>query len=156
MANTVQTDIMAMNAQGTFTYDLVPLHDPSTSIRLLQLCPTKNFTDDLQCRIYAKLLEETGRYHALSYAWGENKKTHEISIINFPREAKDKTRMQDPLDYDRGRTCAKLSLPITASLDICLRHLRGLFCSQGLILTIWIDQICINQDFDDENHIKCG
>ncbi|KAK1775420.1 heterokaryon incompatibility protein [Copromyces sp. CBS 386.78] len=150
MADTVRTSIMKTNAQGTFTYDLVPLHDPSTSIRLLQLCPAQNFADDLQCRIYVRPLGETGKYYALSYTWGENKKTHEISIINFPRESKDKTRMQDPLEYDRSRTCAKLSLPITASLDICLRHLRRLFCSQGLILTIWIDQICINQDFDDE------
>lgn len=135
---------METNAQGTsFTYDLVPLRDPSTSIRLLELCPAPNFTDDLKCRIYAKPLGETGKYFALSYAWGGNKKTHEISVINSPQETRDgETWMQGPLNY------ASLNLPITASLDICLRHLRDLSADPTLI--IWIDQICINQDSNDE------
>ncbi|KAK3398601.1 heterokaryon incompatibility protein [Sordaria brevicollis] len=123
---------METNAQGTpFTYDLVLLPDPSTSIRLLELYPSPNFTDDLKCRIYAIPLGETGKYYALSYAWGENKKTHRISTL-----------IPYPLNH------ASLDLPITASLDICLRHLRDL--CPGPTLTIWIDQICINQDSNDE------
>ncbi|KAK3947063.1 Heterokaryon incompatibility protein 6, OR allele [Pseudoneurospora amorphoporcata] len=155
MADTAQTDIIGTNTQarqGTpFTYDLVPLRDPSTSIRLLELYPAQNFTDDLECRIYSRPLGETGKYYALSYAWGENEKTHEISVVNFPSETTDSgPGMQDPLNYDGGRACGKLSLPITASLDICLRHLRALFLSDGLKAILWIDQICINQDSDGE------
>lgn len=141
MADTVRTDIMETTTQDTFTYDLVPLHDPSTSIRLLRLHPAQSFADDLECELYTRPLGDMGEYYALSYVWGENGKSHEISVFHFP---------QGPRDHDPGRTCAKLRLPITASLDICLRHLRSLYCSGDHALIIWIDQICIDQDSGGE------
>lgn len=177
--------------RGVFSYDLIPLRLELPEIRLLELFPAPNFTDDVWCRLYTVLIEEppqyagdglpcpscsrhgplwyiklprkygrdacqgcgltkgSGRkfetppYNALSYAWGDCTKSHEIFTI----------KPTDPKDHGCGINVAShgsesLSIPITVSLDSCLRHLRSSCGSTSL--TIWIDQICIDQTNDME------
>jgi hypothetical protein len=48
-------------------YDQVPLQDPASEIRLLELLP--GTTDPIKCRLRSVPLAETGDYEGLSYHW---------------------------------------------------------------------------------------
>lgn len=142
MADSAQTDTMSTGS--LFSYDSVPLSNPSTEIRLLEVHPASSYTDDLYCRIYTAPISQPPSYIALSYAWGANTKTHDISVVNPVNEGGAST-------HGTGGS----SLPLTSSLDICLRHLREL-CHRGKVESkpLWIDQICINQDDNDEKSFQ--
>ncbi|KAK3948946.1 heterokaryon incompatibility protein [Pseudoneurospora amorphoporcata] len=127
-----------------FSYDSVPLSDPSTEIRLLELHPASRYSDDLYCRIYTALISQPPSYIALSYAWGDNTKTHDISVVNT---VKDERACTD--------TTGHSSLPLTSSIDTCLRHLRELqHREQVESKPLWIDQICINQEDNEEKSFQ--
>lgn len=131
-----------MNQHRPFKYDSVKLQTASTEIRLLDLYPSQD--EDLQnevntakasdlqsrlvCRLYTTKIEKPGCYTALSYAWGEGKKSRSIWVAN--------------LSNDGGEA----SIPITESLNTALLSLR----KADKITTLWIDQICINQADNDE------
>ena len=85
------------------------------SIRLLELVSGPVF-GPLQCRLVVSRSIVDQSYQALSYAWGETKKTHQIVI--------------------EGKC-----LPISANLDRALRRVYQ--TEQDLCL--WVDAICINQ-----------
>ncbi|GIZ41074.1 hypothetical protein CKM354_000439000 [Cercospora kikuchii] len=71
-------------------------------------------------------------YEALSYAWGEVKRTHVAYVV------------------DPGTMQALGSLAITRSLDVALRNLRTVDAER----TIWVDAICINQEDLHERSIQ--
>ncbi|KAL0470143.1 heterokaryon incompatibility protein domain-containing protein [Neurospora intermedia] len=136
MANSAQTD--AVSTGSLFSYDSVALSDPSTHIRLLDLHPASCYTDDLYCCIYTAPISPSPSYIALSYVWGDSTRTHEISVAN---------------EVNDGR--AFIPLRLTSSLDTCLRHLRELHYRRQLQpLPLWIDQICINQDDNEEKSFQ--
>ncbi|KAK3392294.1 heterokaryon incompatibility protein [Sordaria brevicollis] len=127
---------MLINTQ--FSYDSVCLLDPSAEIRLLDLHPASKYTDDLYCRIYTVPISHAPSYIALSYVWGDNTRSHSISIAN---------------EANHGRSYVPLTL--TSSLDTCLRHLRELQRQRKLDpRPLWIDQICVNQDDDNEKSFQ--
>ncbi|EGO61376.1 hypothetical protein NEUTE1DRAFT_36260 [Neurospora tetrasperma FGSC 2508] len=133
---------MATTEKGQFSYNSVPLPDANTHVRLLELCPVSDNKDELYCKLYAAPVADLPSYSAVSYAWGDNTKPHSIRIVDYDRAP---TSTEEGLDKENGHTCL---LPITSSLDTCLRQFRTY---KELRLTpLWIDQVCINQDDDEE------
>ncbi|KAI1069007.1 hypothetical protein LB507_006070 [Fusarium sp. FIESC RH6] len=116
-----------------FQYSSVELTNASTEIRLLDLHPPQidelddrvaaNWNKPLICHLYKTCITDPSPYKALSYVWGEGGKTQSIWVVNSPAKS------------------GEASIPITESLDIALRHLRR----PDETITLWIDQICINQ-----------
>ncbi|KAH6675831.1 heterokaryon incompatibility protein [Halenospora varia] len=114
------------------THALLPLPSASTHIRLIELYPPDEivrwvpgafvkFYSPLRCRTFSSPISALPSFKALSYAWGPNERTHSLFVSG--RETK-----------------------ITPSLDEALRHLRN----PTEIVSLWIDQICINQGDSDE------
>ncbi|KAH8667926.1 heterokaryon incompatibility protein [Tricladium varicosporioides] len=77
----------------------------------------------LRCRIFWTSLTSYRPFKALSYTWGSGGQTHKI--------------------YISGK-----EFSITESLEVALRHLRDAYEP----VTLWIDQICINQNDDIEKN----
>ncbi|KAJ4012443.1 hypothetical protein NW752_008136 [Fusarium irregulare] len=114
----------------TFEYGSVELETASTEIRLLELYPSQPDAPDgsgwnkpLVCRLYKTSIANPSPYKALSYVWGEGGKAESIWVVGSPGKS------------------GEASIPITESLDTALRHLRR----PNETVTLWIDQICINQ-----------
>lgn len=115
------------------THALSPLQSASTHIRLIELYPPLDetirqkpwefmaFFSPLRCRIFSSPISAPPSFKALSYAWGPNDRTHSLFISGE-------------------------EIKITSSLDAALRHLRH----PTETVSLWIDQICINQDDADE------
>jgi hypothetical protein len=95
-------------------------------IRLLQLHPGE-FTNDLVCSFIHGSIGHLVPYEALSYVWGSQ-------------------------DYKSPVTLSGHDWHVTPSLAAALRHLR----SETESLTLWIDQLCINQEDDEERNIQVG
>lgn len=86
-------------------------------IRVLKLLPSASFDARLECRLVHRALHgDSDGYEALSYVWGGNKFTAEITLNNEPYS-------------------------ITPNLEIALRHLRQPSAER----TLWVDALCINQ-----------
>ncbi|QGI63959.1 hypothetical protein CEK26_007910 [Fusarium fujikuroi] len=112
-----------MSQFQAFDYDSVELRTASTEIRLLDLYPSQGLVDSrLTGRLYTTSIESPSPYIALSYVWGLGNKTQSIHIANLNDDEKH-------------------SIPITESLETALRHFR----KPDEVITLWIDQICINQ-----------
>ncbi|KAM0268902.1 hypothetical protein ACHAQH_009862, partial [Verticillium albo-atrum] len=92
-------------------------------IRLLRLDKAKGDTAELRyasplcCSLIETPIANPQPFNALSYTWGTGERTHWIEV-------------------------AGSTLTITSSLDVALRHIR----SDDQDVTIWIDQICIDQN----------
>ncbi|KAF2744285.1 heterokaryon incompatibility protein [Sporormia fimetaria CBS 119925] len=117
----------------------------SVRIRLLELAPKRNLkselsinsnggymsapknVDSLLGRLFWVPLSAPGSFKALSYSWGDLPSTSPIAI--------------------NGRT-----LQITESLEVALRHLQH----ESEPMLLWVDQICINQQNDDEKTEQVG
>ncbi|CAG7557570.1 unnamed protein product [Fusarium equiseti] len=122
-----------MSDEQIFQYSSVELGNASTEIRLLDLYPPQtnrsdgqvasNWDKPLFCRLYKTGISNPSPYKALSYVWGDGGKTQSIWVISSPAKS------------------GEASIPITKSLDTALRHLRR----PDETVTLWIDQICINQ-----------
>ncbi len=132
---------------STFSYDLVPLPSPATHIRLIELLPpvavgsasTPVSETPLRCRISSAPLTLLPPFAALSYTWGDNKAARYLSIQ--PSAAAGCSQ-----DADGGMTTPTLTtefslLRITPSLEGALRHIRR----PSEPVTLWVDQICIDQ-----------
>ncbi|GKT41051.1 heterokaryon incompatibility protein 6, OR allele [Colletotrichum spaethianum] len=134
---------------SNFSYDTqARLPSASTHIRLLELYPSgrgthatsasssgadstdedepghaAHYSSPLKCTISITPIATPQPYKALSYTWGQPDKSHSIEI-------------------------GGAHLAITASLDTALRHLR----QKDEPVTLWVDQICINQvDMGEKN-----
>ncbi|KAH7393867.1 heterokaryon incompatibility protein-domain-containing protein [Phaeosphaeria sp. MPI-PUGE-AT-0046c] len=93
-----------------------------SSIRLLELLPGLN-SEDLCCRIAHTSLSHRAGYEALSYTWGSPHRTHRIQ-------------------------CNDGYLYVTTTLRDALTILRYAKKSR----TLWIDQLCINQEDVEERN----
>lgn len=86
-------------------------------IRVLKLLPSASFDAPLECRlVHRPLYDDTDGYEALSYVWGENEFTAEITLDNEPYF-------------------------ITPNLEMAMRYLRR----PSVERTLWVDALCINQ-----------
>jgi hypothetical protein len=105
-------------------YQYKPLQHPQ-GIRLLHIKPASKAAD-IHLSITLEFLDQDPTYEALSYTWGDPRKT-ESAICN-----------------EAGNT-----LSITQNCDAALRRLR----QEDRQRTVWIDQLCINQeDVLERNH----
>ena len=103
-------------------YHGLPLLD-QFDIRLLELAPGET-ADPLKCTLSVERLQGVRGcppYVALSYVWGSPDRAHELE-------------------------CNEHEVLITETLETALRHLRDRAEKRRL----WIDQICINQDDDED------
>lgn len=105
----------------TFSFDDAKLPSSKDHFRLLDLHPSPNDSSPIICNISSHRIESPKPYTALSYVWGSNDRTHVATV--------------------GGK-----GLGITQSLAEALRHIRD----RHNAVTIWIDQICINQDDNTE------
>ncbi|KAM5382967.1 hypothetical protein ACJA88_003500 [Fusarium oxysporum] len=120
LSNSIQ---LMMSQFQAFDYGSVGLRTASTEIRLLDLYPSQGLVDSrLMGRLYSTSVESPSPYTALSYVWGLGGKTQSICVPS--------------VDQDGGA-----SIAITKSLETALRHFR----KPDAVITLWIDQICINQ-----------
>ncbi|KAH6673488.1 heterokaryon incompatibility protein [Halenospora varia] len=124
-----------MDTEPIFKYAQSPLLSPATSIRLIELLPPREGGPDnttgvstlpIYCRIFSASTAFLPKFKALSYSWGTSSQRVRIEIS--------------------GRDGEPGGLFITPSLELALQHLRH--SSESTI--IWIDQICINQEDDQE------
>lgn len=93
-------------------------------IRLIELQSSHNqgLNAPLRCRIFWTPLSAClSSFEAISYVWGSDPPSHTIYIA-------DKVAS------------------ITPSLEVALRHIRH----ESHPVTIWVDQLCINQQDDEE------
>lgn len=126
------------DAPKEFTYPALPSN--SLHVRLLTLYPSTEETSRLKCRLTSVAIDTFPAFKALSYRWGPPERTHTLLV-----ETTSQDQSTDPAQF--------LTLGITASLDEALRHLRD----PKQDLTLWIDQICINQANDVEKTEQvCG
>ena len=110
-------------------YQVIDLSAETQPIRVLYLQPGDFFDAPLVCNMEAVPLESG--YSALSYTWSEDEPSLDLEV----RGVKDVRGVQH---IHQG-----VRLPITVNLDSALRHLRQF--SNGNVLPIWVDAICINQ-----------
>ena len=92
----------------------------SGHIRLLYLLPGDQ-GDELRGVVFSIPYESSGTYQALSYVWGTDQRTHELTTPDG-------------------------ILRITSSLDKGLRRLRH----KSKAILLWVDAICINQEDNAE------
>jgi len=106
--------------------------DASNQIRLIELLPPKkasagrNSVEPLRCKILSPAFHQTPEYEALSYTWGNMNRHLPISVI-----------------IDQSDDQALLATP---QLIMALKRLRLPSASRLL----WVDQLCIDQDNNDE------
>ena len=86
-------------------------------IRLLDLHPSRSFSDEIRGTIHHVRLDRETKFEALSYTWGNGKATCEIQ-------------------------CNEAPFYIRPSLEIALRFPR----LKDEPRTLWFDTICINQN----------
>lgn len=127
---------------AAFSYYLVPLPSAATHIRLLELLPpmahespsdTPSSGSPLRCRLFAAPLRQLPPFTALSYTWGANKAERRLHVQ--PGPAAGTSPNAD------GGMMTPGQLSITPSLDEALRHIR----QPSETVTLWVDQICIDQ-----------
>jgi len=117
---------MSVLTLSLFSYeDDAKLGSSKDEFRLLSLdpAPGSDYNAPLVCNISCHSIQSPPIFRALSYVWGSSQTPHSVQA--------------------GGK-----HLPITSSLDEALRHLRARGGEQAL--TLWIDQVCINQYNNDE------
>ena len=92
------------------------LDEFTSEIRLLVLLPASSENVPLKGKLQTFVLASVPSYECLSYAWGEPKYEHAITIDGH-------------------------ELPITSNLEIALRHLRLTDAERML----WVDAVCIKR-----------
>lgn len=102
------------------------LADPSSQIRLLELQPGA-YDDPIACSLRTTELSKDNSYEALSYVWGADEISCQISLGAKP-------------------------FGIRADLENALRRLRDTQSARVL----WIDAICINQEDIPERNAQVG
>jgi hypothetical protein len=115
---------------------------PSTQVRLLLLKPG-NFEDDIYVSLITVDDVQVGSdqypYCALSYHWGEGTLDN-IIFVQDDASSRTLRTVEDVVDAKRPK-----KLTIKPNLAEALRHLRD----KTIIVSLWVDAICINQ-FDEE------
>lgn len=135
------------SSQDTFAYQpLSTLSYEEFETRLIRLHPG-GFNDRIYCTIYHAIIlnwRPPPEYTALSYVWGDAKKTKPIQL-GYQQLLTSETPCTWPPAPSLGVDCYK-SLQITTNLETALRHLR----SRSSERILWVDAICINQSDREE------
>ncbi|KAJ9668949.1 hypothetical protein H2201_000775 [Coniosporium apollinis] len=114
----------------------LPRINADCQLRLIELLPPHKAAavgssdEPLQCTIHVYSLDEAPEYEALSYMWGSMHRHLPISVMET-----------DELGHETEK-----ALYATPQLMMALRRLRQSSNTRRL----WIDQLCINQDNNDE------
>lgn len=99
-----------------------PLDPAKNEIRLLRLLPGEA-GEPVRCTLHVTSLDESPKYEAISYVWGDPADTRCISVNGHCRD-------------------------VTVSLEAALRGLRRRSSPRQL----WADAVCINQhDIEEKN-----
>ncbi|KAF4448034.1 HET-6OR heterokaryon incompatibility protein (het-6OR allele) [Fusarium austroafricanum] len=122
-----------MGDSQMFNYGSVKLQTASTEIRLLDLYPSQASSDSRLIGRLHTTIKDPSSYTALSYVWGDGQKSKSIWIPN--------------IDHSR-----EANIAVTESLHTALRQLR----KPNKVITLWIDQICINQADNNEKGQQVG
>jgi len=104
-----------------FSYDEFKLPSPESYFRLLDLRPSEDHSASIIISLSCDSISSPRPYTALSYVWGQGGRTHKATVGGMEFE-------------------------ITESLDTAIRYLRHSTAK----VTLWIDQICINQEDNTE------
>lgn len=101
-----------------------PLDARAREIRLITLLPAFLPSAAVKCTLSKASLNDTIRYKALSYVWGDPNITDVVDVNGF-------------------------DFPVTTNLFSALQVLRQKYTS----VSLWIDALCINQDdIPERNH----
>ncbi|KAJ9412711.1 heterokaryon incompatibility protein-domain-containing protein [Fusarium oxysporum] len=103
------------------------LPSAATHIRLLKIYPAGYSWVPIYCKMLMTPISEPMNFQALSYTWGTAARTHSLKL-------------------------PETDFRITQSLDEAIRHLRR----EDEAITLWIDQICINQENLQEKSLQIG
>jgi len=124
-------------------YSYSPIGKQQTRLVLLK----PGYPDE---EIYAKLTvvddtdlgSESFAYSALSYVWGSAPASHTVYIQDDIDESSSSTYNKETQAECRSRTLQTKALAIRPNLHDALIHLR----SRKIIVPIWIDALCIDQN----------
>jgi Heterokaryon incompatibility protein (HET) len=123
--------------------------DHDNEIRILRLLRGKK-GDALKCTLFPSSLRSTRstsklkcyEYCALSYVWGDNKVTDQLTVYDDFRER----------DGFLPRTRLPYTLYVWANLAAALQNIRR----DNEDVNLWVDAVCINQADDEENYAQIG
>lgn len=93
-----------------------PLDYSTCEIRLLHIQDSANVNDDIECTLSTASLDDQPKYVAVSYAWGDPKRTSPILLQGVLFE-------------------------VTFNLKALLKRIR----ENGEEVPLWVDAVCINQ-----------
>jgi Heterokaryon incompatibility protein (HET) len=126
-----------------------PLTGPNSKIRILSLLPGE-INDDICCLLAPVDLKKQPKYEALSYCWGDSRKTkpiyveHRSSLQSFaPRQWEISPALASQ-QVDKALRFKRLL--VTKNLEAALRQLRF----QYQVRDMWTDGICIDQQNTEE------
>ena len=105
------------NDHGDEQFEHVPLPDPTSYIRLLEVESADNVQADVRCTLTTWHIAEAPIYHAISYTWGAKAPTNTVHVNEMP-------------------------IMIRKSGGETLKQVR---CFQSTRY-YWLDMLCINQD----------
>lgn len=108
---------------------LYPKSVSGNSIRLLSIL-SGTWDEPIKCELCETILQDSGQYKALSYAWKNNEEDERLVQI----------------------TCNKQSINVSSNLHSALRQLRH----DRQTVKIWVDSICINQKDNNERTCQVG
>ncbi|KAK3402242.1 heterokaryon incompatibility protein-domain-containing protein [Sordaria brevicollis] len=139
---------METATERVFSYNLIPLRLKLSEIRLLEVFPAPDFGDDLRCRLYTVLIEEPPQHSGDGLPCSICSVQHPSWYINLqPRYGRDACQ-----GCGLTKHCqTTFGYPWYQALS-CLRQLRSSCRSESL--TIWIDQVCIDQSNDQEKSVQ--
>jgi hypothetical protein len=128
------------------TYEYQPI-DHDNEIRILRLLRGKK-GDAVKCTLFPSSLRSTRstsklkyyEYCALSYLWGDNKVTDQLTVYDDFRER----------DGFLPRTRLPYTLYVHANLAAALQNIRR----DNEDVNLWVDAVCINQADDVEKHAQ--
>ncbi|TPX17636.1 uncharacterized protein E0L32_012081 [Thyridium curvatum] len=118
---------------SSFRYPPLPRGD---GLRLLVLDPGR-FSDPFRGRLVSATFASKPKYIALSYTWKDRDEAHASVRIGRSNAT--------VVEADDGSDCIELDghqVPISHNLALALNYLR----SDKTSISLWTDQICINQD----------
>jgi len=122
-------------------YTYRPLKGPKAQIRLVRLLPLTTTPEqqgshqlELRCTLKSACLRDNPEYTALSYTWGTQGRTSRLIVK----------------DYKGDPANGETAILITPSLEAALLNFR----QPTKCITLWIDQLCINQDDISEKDLQ--
>jgi hypothetical protein len=140
----ISSSTVTRSPRSTFNmkdYTYSPLKDPKAQIRLVRLLPLTTTPEqhgshqlELRCTLKSASLRDNPGYTALSYTWGTQGRTSRLIVK----------------DDKGGPANCETAILITPSLEAALLNFR----QPNKCITLWIDQLCINQDDISEKDLQ--